>query len=323
MSTIHIPEIFYHASHEQFAPSELLQWAKLAEKAGFEGVHSSDHFHPWSERQGQSGFSFSWIAAALQATKIPFSMVCAPGQRYHPAIVDQAISTLCELFLGRINFELGSGEALNEIITGEKWPSKEIRNQRLMECVDIIRRLLAGEEVNHDGLVKVKAARLFTLPKKHPLLYCAAISDETCAWAGAWADGLLTTADLDSDKLKKKISGFDENGGRGKPVSVQYAFSYARDKNTAEEEAYHQWRSNVLPREKLANFKTVKDFDAAAEKVKKEDVLNTVRIHTAIDNLFDDIFKLMYAGADRVILHNISRHQEEFIEDFKKVRTTL
>ena len=168
MSTIHIPEIFYHASHEQFAPSELLQWAKLAEKAGFEGVHSSDHFHPWSERQGQSGFSFSWIAAALQATKIPFSMVCAPGQRYHPAIVAQAISTLCELFPGRINFELGSGEALNEIITGEKWPSKEIRNQRLMECVDIIRRLLAGEEVNHDGLVKVKAARLFTLPKKLP-----------------------------------------------------------------------------------------------------------------------------------------------------------
>lgn len=79
MSAIHIPEIYYHASHEQFAPLELLQWAKLAEKAGFEGVHSSDHFHPWSERQGQSGFSFSWIAAAMQATKIPFSLVCAPG----------------------------------------------------------------------------------------------------------------------------------------------------------------------------------------------------------------------------------------------------
>lgn len=323
MSTIHIPEIIYHASHEQFAPSELLQYARQAEKACFDGVHSSDHFHPWSERQGQSGFSFSWIAAAMQATKMPYSMVCAPGQRYHPAIVAQAISTLCELFPGRINFELGSGEALNEIITGEKWPSKEIRNQRLHECVGIIRRLLAGEEVHHDGIVKVKSAKLYTLPKKQPLLFCAAITDETCAWAGSWADGLLTTADLDTDKLKHKINGFDENGGRGKPVSVQYAFSYARDKNTAEKEAYHQWRSNVVPRDKLANFKTVKDFDTAAEKVKKEDVLNAIRIYTGIDNLFDDIFKFMYAGADNVILHNISRQQEEFIEDFKKVRETL
>lgn len=323
MSTIHIPDIFYHASHEQFAPSALLQWAKLAEKAGFKGIHSSDHFHPWSERQGHSGFSFSWMGAAMQATKVPFSMVCAPGQRYHPAIVAQAIATLSELFPGRVHFELGSGEAINEIITGEKWPSKETRNERLLECVDIIRRLLAGEEVNHDGCVKVKAAKLYTLPQKHPLLFCAAISPETCAWAGSWADGLLTIAEADIEKLKKKINGFDENGGTGKPVSVQYAFSYARDKNVAEAEAYHQWRSNVVPREKLANFKTVKDFDAAGEKVTKEDVLNAIKVYTGIDNLFDDIFKLMYAGADNVILHNISRRQEEFIEDFKKVRETL
>src|SRR5688572_26360512 len=124
-------EIFYHASHEQFPPSELLQLAKMAELAGFDGVHSSDHFHPWSERQGQSGFSFSWIAAAMQATHLPFSMVCAPGQRYHPAIVAQAIATLAEMFPGRFSVELGSGEALNESITGDVWPQKEERNARL------------------------------------------------------------------------------------------------------------------------------------------------------------------------------------------------
>src|SRR5687768_1180174 len=141
--------VCYHASHEQFSPSELLQYTLMAEQAGFEGIHSSDHFHPWSVRQGQSGFTFSWIAAAMQVTMLPFSMVCAPGQRYHPAIVAQAIATLCELFPGRINFELGSGEALNEVITGEEWPDKKTRNDRLLECVEIIRRLLAGEEVHH------------------------------------------------------------------------------------------------------------------------------------------------------------------------------
>ena len=81
----------YHCSHEQFAPSQLLKLAVEAEDAGFDAIHSSDHFHPWSERQGHSGFTFSWIAAALQATQSPFSMVCAPGQRYHPAIVAQVL----------------------------------------------------------------------------------------------------------------------------------------------------------------------------------------------------------------------------------------
>src|SRR5689334_21066727 len=83
--------ICYHASHEQFAPSHLLKLVRLAEEAGFDGIHSSDHFHPWSERQGQSGFTLSWIAAAMQSTSLPFSMICIPGQRLHPAIAAQAM----------------------------------------------------------------------------------------------------------------------------------------------------------------------------------------------------------------------------------------
>src|SRR5688500_14952285 len=140
--------ICYHASHEQFAPSHLLKLVVAAEAAGFDGIHSSDHFHPWGRAQGQSGFTFSWIGAALQATSLHFSMVCAPGQRYHPAIVAQAIATLAEMFPGRINFELGSGEAMNEAITGEEWPDKQTRNERLLQSVTIIRRLLKGEKVS-------------------------------------------------------------------------------------------------------------------------------------------------------------------------------
>src|SRR5688572_33157874 len=152
--------ICYHASHEQFAPSLLLKLAVAAERAGFSGLHSSDHFHPWSSSQGQSGFSFSWIAAALQATSLPCSVITAPGQRYHPAIVAQAIATLEEMFPGRFSIALGSGEALNENITGEKWPAKEDRNKRLKESVDVIRRLLNGEMVSHKGAVIVEHARL-------------------------------------------------------------------------------------------------------------------------------------------------------------------
>lgn len=118
-------KLAYHASHEQFSPSHLLKLAALAEQAGFDAIHSSDHFYPWSMRQGHSGYTFSWIGAAMQITRIPFSMVCAPGQRYHPAIVAQAIASIAEMFPGRIDVELGSGEALNEKITGEDWPSKK------------------------------------------------------------------------------------------------------------------------------------------------------------------------------------------------------
>ena len=80
---------------------------------------SSDHFSPWSERQGQSGFAWSFLGAALQATSLPFGVVNAPGQRYHPAIIAQAMATLCEMFPGRLWVALGTGEASNEHITGE------------------------------------------------------------------------------------------------------------------------------------------------------------------------------------------------------------
>lgn len=104
----------YHVSHEQFKPSTLLQYVQLAEQAGFTHALSSDHFYPWSELQGQSGFAWSWLGAALQATNLTFGVVNAPGQRYHPAIIAQAAATLAEMFPNRFWVALGSGQALNE-----------------------------------------------------------------------------------------------------------------------------------------------------------------------------------------------------------------
>jgi coenzyme F420-dependent glucose-6-phosphate dehydrogenase len=108
----------YHASHEQFKPSELLKYAQAANIAGFTNISCSDHFHPWSDRQNQSGFAWSWLGAAMQAIPLSFGVVCAPGQRYHPAIIAQAAATLAEMFPNRFWVALGSGQALNEKITG-------------------------------------------------------------------------------------------------------------------------------------------------------------------------------------------------------------
>ena len=133
--------IGYHCSHEQHAPSALLRYVTAAERAGFQAAMCSDHFAPWGMQQGQSGFAWSWLGAALQATGLSFGTVNAPGQRYHPAIVAQAAATLTEMYPDRFWLAVGSGELLNENITGERWPEKAERNERLQECVAIIRRL--------------------------------------------------------------------------------------------------------------------------------------------------------------------------------------
>jgi coenzyme F420-dependent glucose-6-phosphate dehydrogenase len=98
-----MPAIGFHASHEQFPPEELLSLVQSAESAGFQAVMSSDHFHPWSPHQGQSGFSWSWLGAAMQASSLPFGSIAVPGGwRYHPAIVAQAGATLARLFPDRL-----------------------------------------------------------------------------------------------------------------------------------------------------------------------------------------------------------------------------
>lgn len=307
--------IAYHASHEQHPPSALLRYAVAAEQAGFQAIHSSDHFHPWSERQGESGFSFSWMGAAMQATGLPFSMVCAPGQRYHPAIAAQAIATLSEMFPGRFSVELGSGEALNENITGDVWPQKEERNARLLECVQVIRRLLQGETVTHNGLVRVKEARLYTLPAALPPLMATALSEKTAAWAGSWADGLITVA-AEGEQLQRIVDAFRNGGGAGKPVYVQIAFSYARSEKEAQDAAFDQWRTNFFTSDVLNELSRPVQFDSIASHVRLEDIADKMVITSDPERCIAMVRQYVQMGFNRIILHNVNRQQELFIKDF-------
>lgn len=311
------PEICvsYHASHEQFAPSALLQWVQQAERAGFHGFFSSDHFHPWSEAQGQAGFSWSWMGSALQATSIPGAMICCPGYRYHPAVVAQAAATLSEMYEGRYWLALGSGEALNERITGLPWPAKDLRNARLRECAEVIRALWAGEKVTHRGLVHVEEAKLYTLPKQLPQLVGAAITEQTAEWLGSWTDGLLTTS-RPPEELKKMVEAFHRGGGEGKPVYVKAGLSYAASKELARLHAHQQWRSVAFSNDLLAELRTPAEFDAAGKRVRPEDMDEMIRISDSLDEHAAWIQADLECGATEVILHNIGTNQDEFIEDF-------
>jgi probable non-F420 flavinoid oxidoreductase len=307
--------IGYQASHEQFKPSELVKWSIMAEKVGFQSINCSDHFHPWSERQGQSGYSFAWLGAAMQATNLPFGVVCSPGQRNHPTIVAQAAATLAEMFPERFFVSLGSGEALNESITGEKWPIKSERNARLLECANIIRQLFKGETVTHHGRVTVEHAKLYTLPQKLPLLYGAAVTLETAEWVGSWADG-LATIHKPLDELKETVEAFRRGGGKGKPMILKVQLSYAHDEEEAIKGAYDQWRTNIFQGTVLGDLYKVEQFDALGEFVTIEKLKEMVNISSDVQVHIDFIKSYIDLGFDTIILHNVNRDQETFISDF-------
>ena len=303
-----------HCSHEQIPPSRLLAHAREAEAAGFGAAMSSDHFSPWSERQGQSAFAWSWLGAALQATSLPFGVVNAPGQRYHPAIIAQAIGTLAAMYPGRFWAALGTGEASNEHITGERWPRKELRSARLRECVEIIRALLRGEEVSHDGLVKVDRARVYTRPDSPPDLVGAAVSEETAAWCAEWADGLITV-NAPTETLRRMVGAYRDAGGRG-AVALQVHLSWAPDQAEAEAIAHEQWRSNVFGEPIAWDLETVDAFDLMSEDVTVEKVRTVVDVSSDLGWHRDRLAGYAALGFDEIYLHHVGQSQERFIDAF-------
>jgi probable non-F420 flavinoid oxidoreductase len=298
-----------HASHEQIAPSALLQAMRDAEAAGFERAWSSDHFSPWSERQGESGFAWSWLGAAMQATSLPYGVVNAPGQRYHPAIVAQAAATLCELFPGRLQVALGTGEFSNEHITGAPWPDKKVRNARLRECVDVMRALFAGEVVDHDGLIRVDRAKLWTLPAEPPPLLATAVSVETAAWASEWADGLITI-NQPHEHLRRMLDAF------GGPAAIQVHLSWAPSEDEALRIAHDQWRTNVFSPPLCWDLATVEQFDQAAKHVRAEDIRGAVLISSDLGQHAQWLGEYAELGFEAIYLHHVGQEQRAFIEAF-------
>jgi probable non-F420 flavinoid oxidoreductase len=303
-----------HASHEQVHPRALLDALVRAEQAGFAAAMCSDHFSPWSGRQGQSAFAWSWLGAALQATGLPFGIVNAPGQRYHPAIIAQAIGTLAAMYPGRFWAALGTGEASNEHITGDGWPRKEVRNARLRECVDVIRALLAGEEVSHDGLVKVDRAKLWTRPERVPDLIGAAVSVETATWCAEWADGLITV-NAPHAHLRAMIDAYRSAGGRG-GLHLQVHLSWAPDEDEALAIAHDQWRSNTFPPPICWDLDTAAHFDAISRDLPPEAVHGTVNVSADLGRHADLLNGYAELGFDGIYLHHVGQDLAPFVDAF-------
>jgi probable non-F420 flavinoid oxidoreductase len=308
--------IGYHASHEQLPPSELLDAVQLAESAGFAAAMCSDHFAPWSRAQGESGYAWAWLGAALQATRLPIGVVTAPGQRYHPAVVAQAIATLAEMFPGRFWAALGSGENLNEHITGDPWPPKPDRDARFAECARVIGELLAGREVTNDGAVCVDRARLWSRPELPPPLFAAAVGPETASRVARWADGLITV-NQPMPELRETISAFRGNGGAGKPVAIQVHLSWAATEEEALQTAFDQWRPALVPPPRTWELALPEEFEEETRGATPADITECVNVsadlgrHVAwIEELIDELHPAT------IYLHHVGKEQARFLRTF-------
>ena len=309
------PRIGFHASHEQFRPDRLLRLVQAAERAGFDGAMCSDHWAPWSEEQGESGFAWSWLGAALQATNLPFGIVNAPGQRYHPAIIAQAAATLNVMYPDRFWIAIGSGQLLNEHITGERWPAKTERNERLREAADVMRMLWAGETVSREGHVSVSEAKLWTRPQRPPLLVGAAVTPPTAAWVAEWADALITVSQSD-DELDRVVEAYRSNGGEGKPMYLQVHLAYADSDEAAREAAFAQWRQNTLPNSVMTDLAHPSQISDAATHVTADDLDGAVRISSDPARHVDWLRRDLARGFDALYLHEVGPDQERFVEVF-------
>ena len=310
--------IGFHASHEQVGARALLESVEAAERAGFGAAMCSDHLAPWSERQGHSANPWPWLGAALQSTSLPMGVVTAPVQRYHPAIAAQAIATLADLFPGRFWAALGSGENLNEHVTGDRWPDKATRDRRLLEVVDVIRALLRGDEVTHDGLVRVDRARLWCLPEVPPKLLGAAVSADTARVVGGWADGMITIRQP-LDRLRRVLGAYRDRAGDSGVVAVQVHLSWSPDgDDEALAIAFDQWRSNVFSSDLAWNLELPAQFDAAAAHVRPDDVREHVLVSGDLKQHAAWLQELLDLGVDELYLHHVGQaaHQLPFIEAF-------
>ncbi|WP_313409231.1 LLM class flavin-dependent oxidoreductase, partial [Aeromicrobium sp.] len=216
---------------------------------------------------------------------------------------------------GRLTVALGSGQALNEHVTGDPWPAKPERNARLAECADVISRLLDGERVDHRGAVRVDRTRLYTPPADRPRLFAAAMTPETAAEVAAWADGLITV-NASWDHLRRVIDAFRDGGGGDRPVHVQVHVSWDPDPAVARNQAVAEWSMAALPPPPTQDLATPADIEAATAGVTADDLSDSVVIASDLDEHVEWLCRCAALGVERIYVHQVGRDQAGFVSAF-------
>ncbi|HJQ83139.1 MAG TPA: TIGR03557 family F420-dependent LLM class oxidoreductase [Candidatus Binatia bacterium] len=308
-------EVGYKLSSEEFGPVALVEYAAQAERSGFEFALISDHFHPWSDRQGQSPFVWSVIGAIGAATerlRIGTGVTC-PTMRIHPAIVAQAAATTAALMPGRFFLGVGTGENLNEHIVGRGWPSAEVRLEMLEEAIQVIRLLWEGGTKSHRGRhFTVQDARLYTLPKELPQLMVAASKPLAAELAGRVGDAIVNT-EPDEELLQR----FRAAGGRRKPCYVELTVCWAEDERRARRTAHEIWALSALGGPLFTELAQPSHFEAAFKPITEDQVAEAVVCGPDPKRHLEAIEEAAGKGYTHVCVHQVGPEQEGFLDFYE------
>jgi G6PDH family F420-dependent oxidoreductase len=294
---------------EQAPPDQLVRDVRRAEEAGFDFSVISDHYQPWLEAQGHSGYAWAILGAAAQATeRIPLmTYVTCPTIRYHPAIVAQKAATVQILSGGRFRLGLGAGENLNEHVVGQRWPAVGVRHELLSEAVDVIAELFDGGNVNYRGkYFDVESAQLWDLPGQRVPIGIAVSGPASCRLAGAKADLMVAT-----EPKPELGQQFDAAGGAGKPRVGQIAVAYDPDREKAVQRAHEQFRWFGLGWKVNTDLPGPSSFEAATQSVRPEDVAAQLPCGPDVAEHVEKIKPFLDAGFTEIALVQIGGAQQE------------
>ncbi|WP_273847015.1 LLM class F420-dependent oxidoreductase [Rubrobacter calidifluminis] len=309
-------EIGYTLMCEQRSPRELVQDAVLAERAGFDFAVMSDHFHPWLEAQGHSGYAWAVLGAVAQVTeRIPLmTYVTCPTIRYHPAIVAQKAATVSLLSGGRFSLGLGAGENLNEHVVGRGWPQVDVRHEMLAEAVEIIRELFTGRYVTHRGMYfDVEGARLFDAPEGEVPIGIAASGPRSCELAGNLADFLIAI-----EPRRELVEMFEAGGGEGKPGVAQLPVCWGEDEEECRRLAHEQFAWALGGWKIQSELPNTTNFEAFAASVREEDVAQMIPCGPDPQGIVEGVREFAGAGFRRVALIQIGEQQKEFCSFYER-----
>lgn len=298
-------------SSEEHPPRHLVEIAVAAEEAGFDFLSISDHFHPWITEQGHSPFVWSVLGAIAHATEdieVGVGVSC-PIVRIHPAIYAQATATTALLLEDRFVWGVGTGEALNEHILGDRWPPADVRLEMLEEAIEVIRQMWKGEAFTHRGRhFQIEDARVFDVPDQPPPLLVSAFAETSAAVAARSGDGLWTTG-VPSDV----VDAYRSAGGQGE-IWSQLSLCWDEDAERAAERAHRIWPNTGLPGQLAQDLRTVQHMEQATSLVTREQMEESLPLGPDPDPILTSIRDAEEAGVDHVYLHQIGDPLEGFID---------
>jgi len=308
-------QIGYKLATEAFGPQELIRQAVLAEQAGFDFVEMSDHYHPWFDVQGHSGFTWSILAAiAAKTERIGLATgVTCPSVRYHPAIIAQAAATMAIISDGRFTLGVGAGERLNEHVVGRGFPGEKVRHERLREALEIIRLLWRGGYQSYEGkYLQLEDARVFDLPDDLPVIVVAGSGPVSTRPAAELGDGLFAT-EPDGDLVRT----WHELGGSG-PAYAEMPVAWAPDEDAAVQAVLEKSSFALTGWKVMAELPNPVNFEAATAFITPDQVRAQFACGPDVSRHLEVAQPYVDAGFDRLVTMNGGPDPDGFIDFFAR-----